>query len=61
MDLFKNSWNIIYAIVLALVSIFTQEIITFIMLGFVLMALLMIHETLKKILAKLETNGRAED
>ncbi|CAM3465018.1 hypothetical protein [Brevibacillus invocatus] len=61
MDLFKNSLNIIYAIILAVVSIFTQEIITFIMLGFVLMALLMIHETLKKILAKLDSKGRSED
>lgn len=61
MDLFKNSLNIVYAILLAVVSIFTQEIITFIMLGFVLMALLMIHETLKKILAKLDSKGKSED
>jgi hypothetical protein len=45
--------NVFYAILLAGVSIFTGEIITFIMLGFVFMALLNIISTLQKILEKI--------
>ncbi|MEK8127914.1 hypothetical protein WMW72_08385 [Paenibacillus filicis] len=54
MKFIQNGYlNILYAVLLAVVSIFTQEIITFIMLGFVFMALLNINTTLQKILEKL--------
>lgn len=46
-----NNWLFgLYAIVLAIVSLFTGEIVTFIMLGFILLALNSIHSTLKKLL-----------
>jgi branched-subunit amino acid transport protein len=44
----------LYAIVLAVVSIFTREIVTFIMLGFVFMALMNINATLQKLVDKTE-------
>jgi hypothetical protein len=40
----------LYAIIIAIVSIFTGELVTFIMLGFILMSLQNIHSTLKEIL-----------
>ena len=40
----------LYAIILAIVSIFTGELVTYIMLGFILMSLQNIHSTLKEIL-----------
>ncbi|WP_179301753.1 hypothetical protein [Neobacillus jeddahensis] len=45
-----NSWLYgIYAIILAIVSIFTGEIVTFVMLGFILISLQNILSTLKKL------------
>lgn len=61
MDFFKNGLHILYAVVLAVVSFFTGEIITFIMLGFILMALMTIHETLKKILKKMGEKGGGDE
>ena len=40
----------LYALVLALVSVFTGELVTFVMLGFILICLQNIHSTLKEIL-----------
>ena len=40
----------LYAIIIAIVSVFTEELVTFIMLGFILMSLQNIHSTLKEIL-----------
>ncbi|MER2261571.1 MAG: hypothetical protein ABS934_06105 [Psychrobacillus sp.] len=40
----------VYALIIAIVSIFTGEIVTFVMLGFILICLQNIHATLKKIL-----------
>ena len=40
----------LYAIIIAIVSIFTGKLVTFIMLGFILMSLQNIHSTLKEIL-----------
>lgn len=40
----------LYAIILAIISIFTGEIVTFVMLGFILISLQNIHSTLKQIL-----------
>lgn len=46
-----NSWLYgLYAVLLAIVSVFTGELITFIMLGFILISLQNIHSTLKEIL-----------
>ncbi|RNB78391.1 hypothetical protein [Brevibacillus panacihumi] len=61
MEFFKNGLHILYAVILAVVSFFTGEIITFIMLGFILMALLTINETLKKILKKLSAKGEGDE
>lgn len=43
----NNTWYGIYALILGVASIFTGEIVTFIMLGFILMALININTTLK--------------
>lgn len=46
-----NNWlNGLYIVIIAIVSIFTGEIVTFIMLGFILISLQNIHSTLKAIL-----------
>jgi len=46
-----NNWYyILYAVILALVSIATGEIVTFIMLGLILVSLQNIHKTLKEVL-----------
>jgi hypothetical protein len=40
----------LYAIIIEIASIFTGELVTFIMLGFILISLQNIHSTLKEIL-----------
>jgi hypothetical protein len=40
----------LYAFIIAIVSIFTGEIVTFVMPGFILISLKNIHSTLKEIL-----------
>ncbi|MCC3359260.1 hypothetical protein [Bacillus sp. REN16] len=45
----NNWWYSFYFMVLGVVSFFTGEIVTFIMLGFILLALNNINSTLKKI------------
>ena len=48
-----NNWMYsLYALVLGVVSLFTGEIVTFIMLGFILIALININSTLKKMIKK---------
>ncbi|MGM8215470.1 hypothetical protein ACLIA0_07825 [Bacillaceae bacterium W0354] len=49
-----NYWYTLFAIILGVVAIFTQEVITFIMLGFILIALVNINNTLKKVLEKFD-------
>lgn len=45
-----NSWLYgLYALIIAIISIFTGEIVTFVMLGFILLSLQNIHSTLKEI------------
>ncbi|WP_018133493.1 hypothetical protein [Effusibacillus pohliae] len=45
-----NDWRyVLYAIVLAIVACFTREIVTFVMLGFILLALGNIGNTLRQI------------
>ena len=54
-----NNWlYIIYAGILGIVSWFTGEIVTFVMLGVILIALNNINSTLKKIY--LQNNERSE-
>ena len=43
----NNKWYGVYAMILGIVSFFTGEIVTFIMLGFILIALININTTLK--------------
>jgi len=46
-----NGWLYsLYALIIAIVSIFTGEIVTFVMLGFILISLQNIHATLKELL-----------
>lgn len=45
----NNWWYCFYFIVLGIVAFFTGEIVTFIMLGFILLSLNNINFTLKKI------------
>lgn len=47
----KDSLYGFYALILAIVSIYTGEIVTFVMLGIILISLQNIHSTLKKLLA----------
>ncbi|WP_187695411.1 hypothetical protein [Oceanobacillus piezotolerans] len=46
----KDSFTIITVIILAFVSMFTGEIVTMVMLGFILISLQNIHNTLKELL-----------
>ncbi len=47
----KNLYYFLYALTLGTVSIFTGEIVTFVMLGFIIIVLQNINTTLKQILA----------
>ncbi|MBB4826643.1 hypothetical protein HNO89_003924 [Sporosarcina luteola] len=48
-----NNWMYsLYALILGVVSFFTGEMVTFIMLGFILIALININNTLKKMYLK---------
>ncbi|QTD40328.1 hypothetical protein [Sporosarcina sp. Te-1] len=50
-----NNWMYsLYAMILGVVSFFTGEMVTFIMLGFILIALININTTLKRIYLKEE-------
>lgn len=45
----KNNWfYTVYAIILGIISIYTGEIVTFVMLGLILLALININTTLKE-------------
>ncbi|HIS28432.1 MAG TPA: hypothetical protein IAA78_03150 [Candidatus Avamphibacillus intestinigallinarum] len=56
----RNNWLFaLYACLLAVVSIITGEIITYIMLGFILISLTNIHKTLKALLV--ETKRKQAD
>ncbi|WP_173719842.1 hypothetical protein [Bacillus massilinigeriensis] len=46
----RNGLYMVYAVILGVVSFFTHEIVTYVMLGFILLSLNNIHGTLKKIL-----------
>ncbi|MEB1808434.1 MAG: hypothetical protein LPK26_14275 [Bacillaceae bacterium] len=44
-----NWWYTLYFLILGILAFFTGEIVTFLMLGFILLSLNNIHLTLKKI------------
>lgn len=46
----RNWMYTFYFVVIGIISLFTREVVTFLMLGFVLIALHNIHYTLKEIL-----------
>ncbi len=50
----SNTWNTITVFVLLVLAIFTGEIVTFAMLGFILVSLSNIHSVLKEISRKLD-------
>ena len=49
-----NIWNVLYLIILGIISLFTREIVTFVMLGFILLSLTNIYMILKEISKKLD-------
>ncbi|GAA0309265.1 hypothetical protein GGQ92_001238 [Gracilibacillus halotolerans] len=51
----REVWYVIYVIILGLLAFYTGEIVTFIMLGIVLLALQNILKVLKEILHELRT------
>ena len=53
----SNWLYILYAVFLGIISLFTGEIVTFIMLGIILLALNNINATLKKIYLQNSQNG----
>lgn len=52
----KNWLNTLYLFVLGIISFFTQEVVTFVMLGIILITLNNIHSTLKEILKMKKDN-----
>lgn len=54
-------WYAFYAVILAIISYFTKEIVTFIMLGFIWIALQNIHGTLKQIQLSLSAKNEKQD
>ncbi|MFC6333071.1 hypothetical protein ACFP56_10585 [Paenibacillus septentrionalis] len=57
----KDLQYVIYAAILGIVSFFTGEIVTFIMLGIILMALSNMLKVQKEILKKLENQSIQND
>ncbi|WP_318509680.1 hypothetical protein [Bacillus sp. T3] len=54
----KNMMNTVYLFVLGIVAVYTKELVTFIMLGVILIALNNINGTLKEILEVQKRNSR---
>lgn len=53
----SNVQNTIFLIILAIVSVFTGEVVTFIMLGIILISLINIMNVLKDISRKLDNKN----
>lgn len=53
----KNGLYTLYLLVIGIVSFFTGEIVTFVMLGAILIALTNIHSTLKEILKGIQNKS----
>ncbi|WP_217587595.1 hypothetical protein [Lentibacillus saliphilus] len=56
----KNILYVFYVAILAVISVITQEVVTFIMLGFILLSLNNIHNVLKRLLDA-QTNTQRKD
>ncbi|MDW0115261.1 hypothetical protein QT711_19095 [Sporosarcina saromensis] len=54
----NNFMYSLYALLLGIIAFFTGEIVTFVMLGFILIALININTTLKKIANKDDDNSK---
>lgn len=50
----RDSLYVFYALIIAIVSVYTGELVTFIMMGFILISLQNINSTLKKLLKSKE-------
>ncbi|WP_199171629.1 MULTISPECIES: hypothetical protein [unclassified Sporosarcina] len=57
----NDKWYGLYALILGIVSFFTGEIVTFIMLGFILIALMNINTTLKMNIKKDQDQRDSEE
>ena len=57
----SNVLYILYAILLGVLAFITGEIVTFVMLGFILLSLTNIHTTLKKIYLQNERNSEVKE
>lgn len=55
----NNFMYSLYALLLGIIAFFTGEIVTFVMLGFILIALININTTLKKIANKDDDNRKS--
>lgn len=51
----SDAWNTVLMAILGIVSFFTGEIVTFLMLGFIIIILTNIYNVLKNISKKLDT------
>ncbi|AKX93636.1 hypothetical protein [Neomoorella thermoacetica] len=60
MDKFFTStaWNTFILVVMGIIAFFTKEIITFFMLGFIIIILTNIYGVLKDIARKIDRSGR---
>lgn len=50
----RDSLYVFYALIIAIVSVYTGELVTFIMMGFILISLQNINSTLKQLLKSKE-------
>nr|WP_254434104.1 hypothetical protein [Halobacillus sp. Marseille-Q1614] len=55
--MFNNWRNTLYFLLLGIIAFFTGEIVTFIMLGFILISLTNIHTTLQRIYLQNQKNS----
>lgn len=53
----SDTWNTVLLAILGVISFFTNEIVTFIMLGFIIIVLTNIYNVLKDIYKKLDTTN----
>ncbi|BCV22636.1 hypothetical protein [Moorella sp. Hama-1] len=50
----SNAWNTFVLVIMGIIAFFTREIVTFFMLGFVIISLTNIYNVLKEISSKLD-------
>ncbi|OIQ62053.1 hypothetical protein MTIN_08900 [Moorella thermoacetica] len=54
----STAWNTFILVVMGIIAFFTKEIITFFMLGFIIIILTNIYGVLKDIARKIDRSGR---